>query len=414
MRTAQDPDANTSKFESVNARSGSLNRLKSRSFTRTNSTTEQGNLRFAKNTINAAIDDATPVVQLEKLELQFIPDEIEDLNKLICVNPLSSEIYQPLLEVYLSNNVLQEINPRLFDLRNLSVLSLRNNKIRNIPGKVRDLGSSLKYLQISGNKILWLPSEIIQLENLQTLSVRPNPKLLEFSEYVQLNKVLKVIYGSDLTLKRSPGFGNSKIAVKKFIGELKLNPNSIRGMGLSTSISDFSQFLCSLEENSSIIKLPKLSTFCLKKFENYLLSMTEIKNWYKALSKRHKHMLESTWKGLVNEKRCYTCHHILVYDDDEKTALTTQSSAIGSILEYYDICDIKLVPVLKEFCCLNCVKKYLKLEVLNDVVLNDQRGYHTDGWVNENMDQLIEKSPPDISVPNSSEVSTELQFNAEF
>ena len=85
---------------------------------------------------------------------------------------------EPTLKLYLAQNSLKIVPTEIFNLEHLSVLSLRNNKITELP---EDLGrlAGLKEFNVAFNKLEWLPYEILQLLSkalqLTTLTLKPNP-----------------------------------------------------------------------------------------------------------------------------------------------------------------------------------------------------------------------------------------------
>lgn len=81
------------------------------------------------------------------------------------------------LRLYLANNLFVQFPTPLLGLRNLRVLSLRQNNITSIPPTIREL-VNLESLNVAGNQLKELPFEIIELirsHNLRTLTTDPNP-----------------------------------------------------------------------------------------------------------------------------------------------------------------------------------------------------------------------------------------------
>ena len=82
----------------------------------------------------------------------------------------------PSLHLYLSNNRLDHVHGEVFQLENLTVLSLRSNNLKEISASIGKLGS-LQELNLGSNQLNWLPWELLQL--IQGLLTRwtffPNP-----------------------------------------------------------------------------------------------------------------------------------------------------------------------------------------------------------------------------------------------
>lgn len=84
---------------------------------------------------------------------------------------------EPHLRLYLGNNLFTKFPTPILDLRNLRVLSLRQNNLSFIPPTIRDL-VNLESLNVAGNNLTELPFEIlelIRLHKLQQLTTEPNP-----------------------------------------------------------------------------------------------------------------------------------------------------------------------------------------------------------------------------------------------
>ncbi|EKG14872.1 hypothetical protein MPH_07912 [Macrophomina phaseolina MS6] len=121
------------------------------------------------------------------MQLRSIPDDLLlPLNGLIRHPKIghevpSEEAYDtliPSLQLYLSRNQLRSLPGTIWNLENLGVLSLRINKLTEISPAISNL-KNLKELNLAGNRLRWLPWELLQLVpprgNLTRLSVTPNP-----------------------------------------------------------------------------------------------------------------------------------------------------------------------------------------------------------------------------------------------
>jgi hypothetical protein len=95
--------------------------------------------------------------------------------------PVSENAYsslQPFLRIYLSNNSLTTLyTSEIFDLKDLKVLSLRNNKLTRIPEAIRKL-TALQVLNVSMNRLHELPWDLLwllQQGELKHFTAHPNP-----------------------------------------------------------------------------------------------------------------------------------------------------------------------------------------------------------------------------------------------
>jgi hypothetical protein len=118
---------------------------------------------------------------------------LQHLTKLPSVRepPISEEVFsslQPFLRLFLAGNGLNAVSGELFELDSLRVLSLRNNKLTEIPPAIRRL-TKLQELNLSVNRLNFLPWELLWLikkGDLKHLTVRPNPlSQIEESEIAQ-------------------------------------------------------------------------------------------------------------------------------------------------------------------------------------------------------------------------------------
>lgn len=94
--------------------------------------------------------------------------------------PISEDAYtslRPFLSIYLPGNALIFLHRELFELKDLRVLSVRNNKLREVPAAIRKL-KCLEVLNIAVNRLTELPWELLQLiqhGELKHLTAHPNP-----------------------------------------------------------------------------------------------------------------------------------------------------------------------------------------------------------------------------------------------
>jgi hypothetical protein len=92
---------------------------------------------------------------------------------------------------------LVQLNSELFDLSNLKVLSLRNNRLPEIPCAIRKL-TKLQEINVSVNRLQYLPWEILWLikkGDLKHMTVRPN----QFPTLVEADNIEEWHYGGGST-----------------------------------------------------------------------------------------------------------------------------------------------------------------------------------------------------------------------
>ncbi|KAA1475428.1 hypothetical protein DENSPDRAFT_932348 [Dentipellis sp. KUC8613] len=176
-------------------------------------TREEREARLWKKTISEAIDGADPVIDLSAHGLTTIPSEIGDLANLVIMPPpraapkpipvvtprqptvrtfsrvqtapaavfgSSSPSTEALpkergLELYLGKNQIAGLPREFFNLRNLTVLVLRNNALTHIPPQIAEL-RTLRHLNVAVNQLRHLPAELNSL-HLSECYVTPNPLL---------------------------------------------------------------------------------------------------------------------------------------------------------------------------------------------------------------------------------------------
>lgn len=116
-------------------------------------------------------------------QLIRLPIDMNDSQK------ITSEHYAPFtpqIKLFLAKNELVSLPPELWNLGNLTVLSMRNNELATLSPSINRL-RNLQELNIAGNQFNWLPWELLDLllpENrkLQRVSLSPNPFLQPLGE----------------------------------------------------------------------------------------------------------------------------------------------------------------------------------------------------------------------------------------
>ncbi|KAL1304994.1 hypothetical protein AAFC00_003898 [Neodothiora populina] len=152
-----------------------------------------------------AVDACQETIDLSEMQLRSIPNEVlRPLHQLIRLpiavddsQKITADHYAPLtpeIKLYLAKNELTTLPSELWNLGNLTVLSLRNNELTELPPSAARL-RNLKELNVAGNQLQCLPWELLSLlladerklrttlgpnPFLQPLGLRPSPMLSRF------------------------------------------------------------------------------------------------------------------------------------------------------------------------------------------------------------------------------------------
>ncbi|RAH75553.1 leucine-rich repeat domain-containing protein, partial [Aspergillus aculeatinus CBS 121060] len=144
--------------------------------------------RIARAIVNDCLERGDDSVDLSGGNLRSIPSgllrPLQHLTKLPAIKepPVTEDVYtslEPFLRLFLAGNALPKLCGELFELDTLRVLSLRNNKLAEIPTAIRRL-TMLQEVNLSVNRLRSLPWELLWLirkGDLKHLTVRPNPLL---------------------------------------------------------------------------------------------------------------------------------------------------------------------------------------------------------------------------------------------
>ncbi|OJK03185.1 hypothetical protein ASPACDRAFT_58132 [Aspergillus aculeatus ATCC 16872] len=144
--------------------------------------------QIARAIVNDCLERGDDSVDLSGGNLRSIPSgllrPLQHLTKLPAIKepPVTEDVYtslEPFLRLFLAGNALPKLSGELFELDTLRVLSLRNNKLTEIPPAIRRL-TMLQEVNLSVNRLRSLPWELLWLirkGDLKHLTVRPNPLL---------------------------------------------------------------------------------------------------------------------------------------------------------------------------------------------------------------------------------------------
>ncbi|KAJ6151590.1 Leucine-rich repeat typical subtype [Penicillium chermesinum] len=156
--------------------------------------------RIARSTVHNCLEKGEETIDLGNLNLRNIPTgllrPLQHLTKAPVVReaPISEDAYtslQPFLSIYLPGNSLMFLPTEIFELKDLKVLSVRNNKLRELPSAIRKL-TSLEVLNIAVNQLSELPWDLMRLMQageLKHFTAHPNPfPSIEHAEIVKWHR----------------------------------------------------------------------------------------------------------------------------------------------------------------------------------------------------------------------------------
>jgi leucine-rich repeat protein SHOC2 len=184
--------------------------------------------------VNSKIYDRVLRVELNKLDLEVIPDKIFEFcnmkllslsSNLLTKIPDKIHKLQKLEELYLDRNKLIELPEEIGQLPKLRKLILSNNKIRNLPMNFYNL-NNLEILYMVSNELEKITDDVGKLVNLKYLYLRLNKlkyisknvakiketsiyidsydninNLSEDSEYLQINGLKQSLTNLPVTIK---------------------------------------------------------------------------------------------------------------------------------------------------------------------------------------------------------------------
>ncbi|KNC80245.1 hypothetical protein SARC_07398 [Sphaeroforma arctica JP610] len=131
----------------------------------------------ARAIIHRAFNEGKNVFDLSSLHLVALPEDIADLKHVLVTKKQSSSgcmFASTGVHLYLSNNRIVRLPPCLYQMTNITVLSLRGNNLRELSPEIAGM-RNLTELSVSTNQLKFLPAEVKQLTKLHTLSAKPNP-----------------------------------------------------------------------------------------------------------------------------------------------------------------------------------------------------------------------------------------------
>ncbi|KAL8966993.1 MAG: hypothetical protein Q9197_005677, partial [Variospora fuerteventurae] len=216
--------------------------------------------------IEECIDDGEDTIDLSNFGLTKLQGStIEPLHYFFTKHRISQDIqgkFEPFgrdLMVFLANNMLAQVPPRLLRLENLTVLSLRGNKLTELPSAIGNL-VHLREFNVSQNNLRWLPYEIRDLlkGQLKLFGFQPNPFLHPLQRY-----------SADCWQQEHP-FCSTKPALLHIDGTLTPHspPSPVKTSHYSPGVSEFSP--SEQDRPKQPRHAPSLFETCLRNLSNSL------------------------------------------------------------------------------------------------------------------------------------------------
>lgn len=295
-------------------------------------------------------------IMLNQLGLHNIPNQLFDFDHYISIHG------KPSILIDLSDNQLRSISPKIFTMKNLKMISFRNNKIARLPGMI-DHATSLENLNLGLNKFKFLPHNILNLENLKVLALGHNNNLIKLSDQLKYHKIDEEL----LHLKNDPKLLGYEKQMKFYTDihwisntpqpqiKRKHAPISRTLTTLQDEAYDEDGFFTPFQQNeaNNVSWTPTLTELILREISHYKISSNELTQWKMVTPKR---IYDKSMKALIygsNGETCGYCEQICV-------------ESIGEMLEWWDFKGCKLLTIKRRFCSKSCgIKWFDKLRTIN-------------------------------------------------
>lgn len=171
-------------------------------------------LKFLNASRNKLTVIPAPIVEHTQIE--------ELLLKQNKVSVIPEELYKKrLIDLDLSNNMISEIDYRVFTIPGLEKLSLRTNKIKEFKGEKIQGASSIKYLNMAGNSITSFQVQATTFSYLYHLNLSKN-QLKELHKSVIMYTRLRDLYLSENDISELP-----QVLAGKYFEHLHIQKNKI-------------------------------------------------------------------------------------------------------------------------------------------------------------------------------------------
>ncbi len=332
----------------------------------------------ARTVIAKCIEDGNPKIRLDHLGLKNLPDDIEDLKNMVCIGPEGIEV--PQIEVYASHNKLRVLPPNFFDVENVTVLSLRHNRMKKLTGKISKF-KKLTDLSLASNELKVIPYQILKLVNLTNFLVRPNPYLWELKDQED-----------DFAVQVAEDNECQEINTRRYVSRLKWSDLPIQA---SSQMARSYSIINDRDMAESVSPVPKLSELSLRVISRYRVSLSETKMWKRNVPTYMQKMIAKAIQKGAYEETCSVCEKVTV-------------NPVAKSLEWWDIQSQKLVPLVRKFCCGNCVKHWL--DEVDEAVEKFQKGVER----KESADRAAGEGVDGEGDMRVDEGTSELRFDEDF
>ena len=167
-------------------------------------------LMLEGNNLDKLPDDIFDLPKLEKLylgnnKISVLSPKIGQLKHLIGLDlpnnnlcNLPDELFDciQLYELNFENNKIAALSGKIEKLKKLSILELKGNRLVELPIEIGGL-TALEYLYLEGNNISTVPEQLANLPSIYTINLEGNPLTLETTTF--LNTTIGDVVGYDMT-----------------------------------------------------------------------------------------------------------------------------------------------------------------------------------------------------------------------
>jgi hypothetical protein len=328
----------------------------------------------------------TATLKLQSIGLTSLPDTIGDIKDYLGFS--NGEILKPIIHIDASRNSIRSVNPKIFQIENLEMLSLRSNKIARLSGCIEH-AQSLKSLNIAMNKLKFLPHNLLRMKSLEVLATNGNPMIpyTSVDKYFGVDEDLLRFYSAKLDTKqflntdkqikyfsRIQWLGNTRRVRKKAIQANLMSRSLTTLQDLcyddNGNINDWTSSLSSSftvptdtqdninktkmrlrKEKQFIIEsqttwVPKLSELSLRQISKYLISQSEVERWQESTNE---FVYRRAMSSLIYGAHGETCGHC------NETCI----ESVADMLEWWDLKGSNLVTIKRRFCSKHCAISWM-------------------------------------------------------